>query len=146
MLDHDSTNFEIEEEKKNKIGTVGAVALDIYGNLSAGTSTGGMTNKQFGRVGDAPIIGSGTYANNETCAISCTGTGESIIRGQVAYDISAMMEYQNKSIQEACEIAINKKQLALGGSGGLIGIDRKGKIAMVFNTGGMYRGYVREDQ
>ncbi len=125
--------------------TVGAVALDKYGNLAAGTSTGGLTNKQFGRVGDSPIIGAGTYANNSTCAISSTGHGEYFMRLLTAYDISAIMEYSGKSIQEAAEIAIQDKLTNLGGTGGVIGLDIQGKIVMEFNTAGMYRGYIQSD-
>lgn len=122
-------------------GTVGAVALDRNGNLAAATSTGGMTNKRFGRVGDSPIIGAGVYADNQTCAVSATGHGEYFIRLAVAHGISAAMEYRNLSLKEASELLILKKLPALGGTGGVIAIDRKGTIAMPFNTEGMYRGY-----
>ncbi|MFC1550135.1 isoaspartyl peptidase/L-asparaginase family protein [Candidatus Neomarinimicrobiota bacterium] len=125
--------------------TVGAVALDKFGNLAAGTSTGGLTNKQFGRVGDSPIIGAGTYANNRTCAISSTGHGEYFMRSLTAYDISAIMEYSGKSIQQAAEIVIQDKLTDLGGTGGIIGLDFRGNIVMEFNTAGMYRGYVLSD-
>lgn len=128
-----------------KHGTVGAVALDKSGNLAAGTSTGGMTNKKFGRVGDSPVIGAGTYANNRTCAVSATGHGEYFIRGVVAYDISALMEYQGKSLAEAANLVIMNKLGKLGGTGGVIAIDKDGHITMPFNTAGMYRGYVRAD-
>ena len=128
----------------NKFGTVGAVALDRRGDLAAGTSTGGMTNKRFGRVGDVPIIGAGTYANNNTAAISCTGWGEFFIRTVVAYDISAMMEYSKVSLNDAAKAVINKVE-KLGGDGGLIAIDKNGNVAMPFNTAGMYRGTVTED-
>lgn len=128
----------------NKFGTVGAVALDRRGDLAAGTSTGGMTNKRFGRVGDVPIIGAGTYANNNTAAISCTGWGEFFIRTVVAYDISAMMEYSKASLNDAAKAVINKVE-KLGGDGGLIAIDKNGNVAMPFNTAGMYRGTVTED-
>lgn len=124
-----------------KYGTVGAVALDKDGNLAAGTSTGGMTNKKYGRVGDSPIIGAGTYANNQTCAVSATGTGEYFIRSVVAYDISALMEYKKLSLKEAADIVVMKKVAKLGGTGGIIAIDKDGNIAMPFNTSGMYRGY-----
>lgn len=124
-----------------KFGTVGAVALDKAGNLAAGTSTGGMTNKKYGRVGDAPIIGAGTYANNATAGISCTGWGEFYIRNVVAYDISAMMEYKNMSVADASQAAIDKVG-KMGGDGGLIAMDNKGHVAMPFNTAGMYRGTV----
>ena len=126
----------IENEKH---GTVGCVALDINGNLAAGTSTGGMTNKKWGRIGDSPIIGAGTYANNKTCAVSCTGWGEFYIRGVVAHDISAMMEYGGLSLKEAAQKVIHEKLTQLGGSGGIIAIDQKGNIVMEFNTKGMYR-------
>ncbi|MCX2484725.1 isoaspartyl peptidase/L-asparaginase family protein [Pedobacter sp. MR2016-24] len=127
-----------------KFGTVGAVALDQAGNLAAGTSTGGMTNKKYGRVGDAPIIGAGTYANNTTAGISCTGWGEFYIRNVVAHDISAMMEYKNMSVTDAAAAAIEKVG-KMGGDGGLIALDAKGHVAMPFNTEGMYRGTVTED-
>ncbi len=126
-----------------KYGTVGAAALDKNGNLAAGTSTGGMTNKKWGRIGDAPIIGAGTYANNETCALSSTGHGEYFIRYAVAYDISAMTEYTDKTFQEAADFVINQKLKSKGGSGGVIGVDKDGNVAMPFNTEGMYRGYVK---
>ena len=134
---------EIQNEKK--FGTVGAVALDKHGNLAAATSTGGMTNKQFGRVGDSPIIGSGTYANNNTCAVSCTGHGEYFMRGVVAYDISALMEYNDKPIEAAANEVIMKKQVELGGEGGIIAVDKDGNIALTFNSAGMYRGFVKAD-
>jgi L-asparaginase / beta-aspartyl-peptidase len=121
--------------------TVGAVALDQQGNLAAATSTGGMTNKRPGRIGDSPIIGAGTYANNGTCAISATGDGEYFIRAVVAYEVSALMEYRGLPLQAAAEAAI-KKVGDLGGTGGLIAVDRNGEIAMPFNTSGMYRGRV----
>ena len=123
-----------------KHGTVGCVALDINGNLAAGTSTGGMTNKKWGRIGDSPIIGAGTYANNKTCAVSCTGWGEFYIRGVVAHDISAMMEYGGLSLKEAAQKVVHEKLTQLGGTGGIIAIDQKGNIVMEFNTKGMYRG------
>ena len=126
-------------------GTVGAAALDKEGNLAAGTSTGGMTNKMFGRVGDSPIIGAGTYANNQTCAVSGTGHGEYFMRLLVAYDIHALMAYQGKSLKEAANTVIMKKLEELGGTGGIIAIDKDGNIAMPFNTAGMYRGYIREN-
>ena len=125
-----------------KHGTVGAVALDQEGNLAAGTSTGGMTNKRFGRVGDSPIIGAGTYADNETCAVSATGHGEYFIRGVIAHDIAAMMHYADRSLEEAARTVIMDKLTAAGGTGGVIALDREGHIAMPFNTPGMYRGYI----
>jgi len=125
-------------------GTVGAVALDQAGNLAAGTSTGGITNKLFGRVGDSPIIGAGTYANNRTCAVSCTGDGEYFIRAVVAHSISAMMEYKGMSLQEAARAALDQAA-QLGGKGGLIALDKEGNFTMPFNTSGMYRGKVGSD-
>jgi L-asparaginase / beta-aspartyl-peptidase len=129
--------------KAKKHGTVGCVALDKYGNLAAGTSTGGMTNKKFGRIGDAPIIGAGTYANNNTCAVSATGHGEFFIRYTVAHDISALMEYKNLSLQEASDEVINKKLLEVGGTGGIIAVDKEGNISMTFNTNMMFRAYAK---
>jgi beta-aspartyl-peptidase (threonine type) len=129
---------------KDRHGTVGAVALDQAGNLAAGTSTGGITNKEFGRVGDSPIIGAGTYANNETCAVSCTGDGEYFIRATVAADVSALMKYKGLSVKDAAAAAIEKVG-KLGGTGGLIAIDKEGNFAMPFNTSGMYRGQVGAD-
>ncbi|MCW3105762.1 MAG: isoaspartyl peptidase/L-asparaginase [Segetibacter sp.] len=125
-----------------KYGTVGAVALDTKGNLAAATSTGGMTNKRFGRIGDAPIIGAGTYANNNTCAISCTGWGEYFIRLVMAKSISDRMEFAHTPLAEAANEMIMKKLPELGGDGGLIAVDKDGDITMPFNTSGMYRGYI----
>ncbi|MFV8225427.1 isoaspartyl peptidase/L-asparaginase family protein [Christiangramia aquimixticola] len=125
--------------KDEKFGTVGCAALDKHGNLAAGTSTGGMSNKKYNRIGDSPIIGAGTYANNATCAISSTGWGEYFIRGVVAYDISAMMEYKGLSLKEATREVIQKKLPALGGNGGIVAIDHQGNVSMEFNTAGMYR-------
>jgi L-asparaginase / beta-aspartyl-peptidase len=123
----------------NKFGTVGAVARDRQGNLAAATSTGGMTNKRFGRIGDSPVIGAGTYANNATCAISCTGHGEYFIRSVVAYDISCLIEYKGYSLHHACDEVVMKKLRKIGGEGGLIAVDAKGHIEMIFNCEGMYR-------
>ena len=128
-----------------KHGTVGCVALDKHGNLAAGTSTGGLTNKRWGRVGDSPIIGAGTYANNQTCAVSGTGQGEYFIRGNVAYDVSAIMEYKGKSVGEAAQNVIRKLS-DMGGNGGIITMDSKGNISMPFNTAGMYRGFRKAGQ
>ena len=125
--------------KNSKFGTVGCAALDKHGNLAAGTSTGGMTNKRWNRIGDAPIIGAGTYAKNATCAVSSTGWGEYFIRSVVAYDISALMEYKGMTLQEAAREVIQKKIPALGGDGGIVAIDKDGNVAMEFNTSGMYR-------
>ncbi len=131
---------EEERKKAEKHGTCGAVALDKNGNLAAGTSTGGMMMKKFGRVGDSPIIGAGTYANNNTCAVSATGYGEYFIRLGVAKDISALMEYKNYSLKDAANEVIMNKLGKLGGDGGIIAIDKNGNVAMPFNTDGMYRG------
>ena len=127
---------------EQKIGTVGCVALDKFGNISAGTSTGGMTNKRWNRIGDAPIIGSGTYANNLTCGVSATGWGEFFIRSVAAYDISALMQYKGLSVQEASRIVIHEKIAKLGGDGGVIALDKDGNVAMEMNTEGMYRAHI----
>jgi beta-aspartyl-peptidase (threonine type) len=140
-LDHSSRNVEdkvIEGDKK--MGTVGAVACDKYGNLAASTSTGGMTNKQFGRIGDTPLIGIGTYANNATCAVSCTGHGELFIRAVAAYDVSCLMEYGSLSLEAAVAKVVYDKLVKIGGEGGLIAVDARGSHALLFNTEGMYRG------
>lgn len=129
---------------QDRHGTVGAVALDKNGNLAAATSTGGTTNKKIGRVGDSPIIGGGTYANNTTCAVSATGDGEYFIRSVVAHDISALMEYRGMKLQEAAQMVLDKVA-KIGGTGGLIAIDHDGNIALPFNTSGMYRGHVGVD-
>ncbi len=141
QLDHKGDNLKgAGVSTDHKFGTVGAVALDSSGNLAAGTSTGGMTNKRFGRIGDSPVIGSGTYANNHTCAISCTGHGEYFLRGVVAYDVSCLMEYKGYSLKEACELVIKDKLVKMGGEGGLIAVDRNGNYEYCFNSAGMYRG------
>lgn len=140
QLDHKADKLKGLMNDK-KFGTVGAVACDKFGNLSAGTSTGGMTNKRYGRIGDSPIIGAGTYANNKTCAISCTGHGEIFIRAVAAYDVSCLMEYKNMSLLEACNEVVLKKLYNMHGDGGLIGMDSKGNAALVFNSEGMYRGH-----
>jgi L-asparaginase / beta-aspartyl-peptidase len=132
------------ENRDNKFGTVGAVALDNKGNLAAATSTGGMTNKKYGRVGDAPIIGAGTYAN-KTVGISCTGWGEFFIRNVVAHDVAALIEYKGLSLKDATNELIMKKVPELGGDGGLIALDKNGNCAMPFNTAGMYRGAITRD-
>jgi beta-aspartyl-peptidase (threonine type) len=142
ILDHTQTDHEHGEKK---FGTVGAVAMDLKGNLAAGTSTGGMTNKNYGRVGDSPIIGAGTYANNNTCAISCTGHGELFIRSVVAYDISCLMEYKGLSLKEACDVVVMDKLVKIGGEGGLIAIDKNGNIELPFNSEGMYRAKKSSD-
>jgi beta-aspartyl-peptidase (threonine type) len=130
---------------QNRFGTVGAVALDKDGNIAAGTSTGGMTNKRWGRVGDSPIIGAGTYANNNTCGISATGSGEYFIRLGVARDISALMEYRAIPVQQAVDLVIKRKLQDLGGDGGVIAMDKFGNIGISFNSEGMYRGYIDSD-
>ena len=133
---------ERKRNKKDNMGTVGCAVLDSHGNLAAGTSTGGMTNKRYGRIGDSPIIGAGTYANNKTCAVSCTGHGEYYIRLSFARDISALMEYKNMTVDKACREEIRKLS-ELEGTGGVIAIDAKGNIAMEFNTSGMFRGFIK---
>jgi len=137
----DTDNFQLDHsvKKDSKFGTVGAVACDRNGNIAAATSTGGMTNKKWGRVGDSPMIGSGNYANNKTCAVSCTGSGEFFIRGVVAYDVACLIEHKNMSLEDASNEVINKRILEINGDGGLIAVDSKGNIAMPFNTEGMYR-------
>jgi L-asparaginase / beta-aspartyl-peptidase len=132
-------NFVITDQDRH--GTVGAVALDKNGNLAAATSTGGTTNKLPGRIGDTPVIGAGTYANDQTCAVSCTGDGEYFIRAGAAHEVSALMKYRGVTLQEAAQAAVDAVK-ELGGTGGLIAIDRNGNIALPFNTNGMYRGYV----
>ena len=135
----DSFQLDHSAKKDSKFGTVGAVACDVHGNLAAATSTGGMTNKKWGRVGDSPMIGAGNYANNKTCAVSCTGSGEYFIRGVVAYDVSCLMEYKGWSLEKAASEVIHKRILEINGDGGLIAVDARGYIAMPFNTEGMYR-------
>jgi len=137
----DSDTFQLDHsvKKEGKFGTVGAVACDLFGNIAAATSTGGMTNKKWGRVGDNPMIGAGTYANNKTCAVSCTGSGEFFIRGVAAYDVSCLMEYKEMALEEASNEVIHKRMMQINGDGGLIAVDARGNIAMPFNTEGMYR-------
>ena len=137
VLDHSASPL----DENNKMGTVGAVALDMFGNLAAATSTGGMTNKLPGRVGDSPLVGAGCYANNASVAVSCTGTGEVFIRALAAYDIAALMDYGGLSLSEACERVVMEKLPALGGSGGLIAVDHEGNVALPFNSEGMYRAW-----
>lgn len=141
-LQSDEVQLDHAPLDEKKFGTVGAVALDDLGNLAAATSTGGMTNKQFGRVGDSPMIGAGNYANNQTCAVSCTGSGEYFIRGVVAYDVSCLMEYKGLSLEEAAHEVVMHRLKNLGGDGGLVAIDAAGYIAMPFNTAGMYRAAI----
>lgn len=142
-LDH--TLHDLNELKEKKFGTVGAVACDHEGNIAAATSTGGMTNKKYGRIGDSPLIGSGTYANNNTCAISCTGHGEVFIKAVAAYDVSALIEYKGLSVQEACNEVVMNKLVKMEGEGGLIAVDKHGNYALVFNSAGMYRGVKSSD-
>jgi beta-aspartyl-peptidase (threonine type) len=132
-------------DKERKFGTVGAVALDAHGHLAAATSTGGMTNKKWQRIGDSPIIGAGTYANDATCAVSCTGHGESFIRAVAAHDVHALMAYKGLSLQEAVRVVVHEKLPPLDGDGGLIALDRNGNIVLDFNCPGMYRGQVGSD-
>jgi beta-aspartyl-peptidase (threonine type) len=143
FLDHNLQGTNPADEKK--FGTVGAVALDKDGNLAAGTSTGGMTNKSPGRLGDSAVIGAGTYANNNTCAISCTGHGELFIRSVVAYDVSVLIEYKKLSLAEACHEVVMNKLVKIEGEGGLIAIDKFGNIELPFNSDGMYRAMKSSD-
>ncbi|MDP4587814.1 MAG: isoaspartyl peptidase/L-asparaginase [Flavobacteriales bacterium] len=143
QLDHSASST--NKTKDSKFGTVGAVACDAMGNLAAATSTGGMTNKKWGRVGDSPMVGAGNYANNKTCAISCTGSGEFFIRGVVAYDVACLMEHKGMSLHEAAHEVIHERILEIGGDGGLIAVDAQGNIAMPFNTEGMYRASKSSD-
>ena len=143
-LDH--THHHLEELMRDKkFGTVGAVACDQHGHLAAATSTGGMTNKKYGRIGDSPMIGAGTYANDATCAISCTGHGEMFIRAVASYDVSCLMEYSQLSLQQAMDRVVNNKLKQLNGEGGMIGVDGKGNHAMIFNSAGMYRAVKNSD-
>lgn len=142
-LDH--THQQLEELMKDKkFGTVGATACDAQGNIAAATSTGGMTNKKYGRIGDSPLIGAGTYANNQTCAISCTGHGEPFICAVAAHDVSCLMEYKNLSLTEAMNVVVHDKLIKIEGEGGMIGVDAQGNHAMIFNSAGMYRGVRNE--
>lgn len=145
IIHQNKTAFSETPENNNyKYGTVGCVALDKHGNIAAGTSTGGMTNKRWNRIGDSPIIGAGTYANNNTCGISATGWGEKFIRSVVAYDISALMKYKGLSLKEATDEVIHNKLPKMEGDGGIIGIDKNGNIVMEFNTPGMYRAAMND--
>ena len=141
----ETTAFLLPKENDWKFGTVGCVALDKNGNIATGTSTGGMTNKRWGRIGDSPIIGAGTYANNTTCGVSSTGWGEFFIRAVVAHDISALMEYKGMSLKEAARKVIQEKIPKLGGDGGIVAIDHWGNIVMEFNTSGMFRASMDEN-
>jgi len=145
QLDHKADNLKGAANPDYKFGTVGAVACDANGNLAAGTSTGGMTNKRFGRIGDSPVIGAGTYANNATCAISCTGHGEPFLRSVVAHDVSCLMEYKGLSLKEACDTVIKDKLVKIGGEGGLIAVDGAGNHCFSFNSAGMYRAAANND-
>ncbi len=129
------------ESSKAGLGTVGCVALDQAGNLAAATSTGGLTNSEYRRVGDSPIIGAGTYANNQMCAVSCTGTGEIFIRNIVAHDVACLVAYKNLPLKEACHELVFNKLKPMGGEGGLIAVDPAGNVELVFNTEGMYRAW-----
>jgi beta-aspartyl-peptidase (threonine type) len=141
LLDiRDAETTSLDHTAEKKFGTVGAVAVDQHGDLAAATSTGGMTNKRFGRAGDTPVIGAGTYANNNTCAVSCTGHGEYFLRAVVAYDVSCLMEYKGLSLEQACQTVVKEKLVKLGGEGGLIAIDASGNCSLTFNSEGMYRG------
>ena len=148
LLDHDAASLAFRQpeaplEEERKLGTVGAVALDARGNLAAATSTGGMTNKQPGRIGDSPLIGAGTYADNRSAAVSCTGSGEMFIRAAAAHDVCARMAYGGLSLELAARQVVMDALPAIGGRGGLIAVDAKGNFTMPFNTEGMYRGYAR---
>jgi L-asparaginase / beta-aspartyl-peptidase len=153
QLDHTADEAEIIEETeiegkrqkaKGKIGTVGAVACDFRGNLAAATSTGGMTNKKFGRIGDTPIIGAGTFAENATCAVSCTGHGEYFMLGVTAFDVAARMKYKNLNLEDAARETV-EKLTEIGGEGGFIAVDARGNVVLPFNSDGMYRGFVKTD-
>ncbi len=139
VKNENSTALDHNIQTEKKFGTVGAVACDAYGNIAAATSTGGMTNKNFNRIGDTPVIGAGTYANNQTCAISCTGHGELFLRAVAAYDVSCLMEYKGMSLQQAMEIVTLDKLVKINGEGGMIGVDAHANTAMIFNSEGMYR-------
>jgi beta-aspartyl-peptidase (threonine type) len=145
QLDHTPVDDEGHAVAVKKFGTVGAVACDLNGNIAAATSTGGMTNKRYGRIGDSPIIGAGTYANDKTCAISCTGHGEPFIKAVAAYDVSCLMEYRGLSLEQAMKKVVLEKLVALQGEGGMIGVDCHGNVSMIFNSEGMYRGYKTND-
>ncbi len=143
QLDHTP---EPEQEPPKKMGTVGAVACDVHGNIAAATSTGGMTNKRWGRIGDSPVIGSGTYADNRTCAVSCTGSGEYFLRGVVAYDVSCLIEYKGYSLAQACREVVHERLPELGGDGGLVAVNALGETCLPFNTEGMYRAAKNPDE
>jgi beta-aspartyl-peptidase (threonine type) len=140
QLDHKEDNLKGMPHEEKKFGTVGAVAVDSSGHIAAGTSTGGMTNKRYGRIGDSPLLGAGTYANDATCGISCTGHGEFFMRAVVAYDISCLMEYKGLSLHDACHFVVKEKLVKMGGEGGLIAVDKFGNYDLCYNSQGMYRG------
>jgi beta-aspartyl-peptidase (threonine type) len=148
MLDHDAAGATADTcepiDPDTKFGTVGAVARDRFGNLAAAVSTGGMTNKQPGRIGDSPVVGAGIYADNRSVAVAATGTGEHFMRTVASYDVAARMMYAGESLEQAADRAIFERLETIGGRGGLIAIDRAGNLVMPFNTTGMYRGWVRE--
>jgi L-asparaginase / beta-aspartyl-peptidase len=144
-LETDRIQLDHSAAGDRKFSTVGAVALDINGNIAAATSTGGMTNKKYGRVGDTPIIGSGTYASNETCGVSCTGHGELFIRQVVAHQVHSMMKYGGQSLSQACEQVVMNDLVQIGGEGGLVAIDKYGHVVFSFNSSGMYRGFRKSD-
>ncbi len=137
-----TSKTQLDHSGDEKFGTVGAVALDSHGNLAAATSTGGMTNKNYGRLGDSPVIGAGTYASNKTCAVSCTGSGEYFIRGVAAYEVSALMEFAKHKLSRAADIVVMERLMKINGDGGLIAVDNQGNIALPFNTEGMYRARI----
>jgi beta-aspartyl-peptidase (threonine type) len=146
-LDHDGTaNAAAPLDEGRKFGTVGAVALDLQGHLAAATSTGGMTNKRPGRVGDSPLIGAGTYADDQRAAVSCTGSGEMFIRVAAAYDVCARMAYAGATLEAATHAVVQQSLPAIGGTGGLIAVDRHGNLSLAFNTEGMYRGHARGNE
>lgn len=141
QLDHTEGGGDASAGSEHKFGTVGAVACDVRGNVAAATSTGGMTNKRWGRIGDSPLVGAGTWADNQTCAVSCTGHGEYFIRWVAAYDLAALIEYRGMSLEAGADFLVNTKLREAGGEGGLIAVDRQGRIALPFNSEGMYRGW-----
>lgn len=145
VKDEHTTALDHNIKTEKKFGTVGAVACDANGNIAAATSTGGMTNKNYNRIGDTPIIGAGTYANNQTCAVSCTGHGELFIKAVAAYDVSCLMEYKGYTLQQAMETVTLDKLVKIHGEGGMIGTDANGNVALVFNSAGMYRGWQKSN-
>ncbi len=145
LRDTDEVALDHNDGGDRKFGTVGAVALDVHGDLASATSTGGMTNKKWQRIGDSPIIGAGTYANNSTCAVSCTGHGESFIRAVAAFDVHALIAYKGLSLQEAVRTVVHDRLPPLDGDGGMIAVDRNGNVVLDMNCSGMYRGWIDED-